>query len=408
MPSPAYDYQFLNDLHQRKRAHLEKDSPEPRHTHGFFLPRILEQWSELDIVKRAVRILSRFGVSTVLVSAETIGWKEYINFLNDTQRAGVAKAGKALREEFNIAGDSILESRIVSAIGAAGCGFERHQMIEFSDTRSEGAGDWCGMVQAAQEMGMDDKMADYPVWCDAYDNFEVQVTNPDAWYTHTHCLGRGDSHCRFVVKPFPEDEAKGETYYDTLRRHIDEERVKLEETSPDPSSSQGFGKPRAFEKFSPEEVFKRAVDIWTAICVSSIVATVKKTGWEKLINLMIEKQAPGFTEVAEQEKETIGIQGNDLRAAARMFSVCMAGCGYDDHQFIKYSEEQVEGFARSCPLVEAAERMGMGDDITEISHVCDSVHTANIQAVNPNARAIFTHCLGRGDKHCRFVIDEIE
>lgn len=401
-------YETLKRHRDEKRKGIEKVSPEPRHLKGFFKPRVLEAWSKEDILKRAVRILSRIGVGSVLIASESVGWERLINLIERKQGAGITEGGKAMRKEFGITGDTLIDCRIISATGSAGCGFERHQMIEFSDTHMEGAGDWCGMVLAAKELGMGDKMDDYRIWCDAYDNFEVHATNPNLWYVHTHCLGRGDRYCRYFVDLYEEGEGKGESYYETLKRHIDEKREEIERVAPEPPSLQGYAIPRVFEGLSNEEILKRAVRIWTRICVASIIIAADELGWEKFIDLVVEKQGPGFNDAALAMKRDFGVVGNTLRDAARLFNIGCAGCGYDKHHIIEFTDKRIEGVGESCPLIEAAKELGMENKVEEMSFWCDAYHNFDIHAISPNFWQVYTHCLGRGDKYCRFIIEKMD
>jgi hypothetical protein len=400
-------YQAVKGYRDEKRNQLEKVAPEPRNLKGFFLPRVLESRPKEEIGRRAVRTLSRHGIGSVVITAEQIGWEKLINLIEEKQGPYVTGAGKAMRKEFNVTGDTLVDCRIISAAGAAGCGFERHQMIEFTGTHMEGVGDWCGLVQAASELGMGDKIEKLSIWCDAYDNFEVHATNPNLWYVHAFCLGRGDRYCRYYVDLYKDTEGEGESYYHTLERHIQEKREEIEKTSPEPSSLQGYGLPRTLEDLSKEDIFKRAVKIWNHICVASMSIAAEALGWEKFLNLVGEKMGPGFTDAAVAMKRDFNITGHTLRDASRMFSIASSACGFDKHQIIDYSDKRIEGVAEWCPLVDSAKDLGMKDKIGEMSFWCDVYHNFDIHAVSPKFQQVYTHCLGRGDKYCRFVIEEV-
>ena len=397
-------YQNLKSLSAAKRKEVEKLAPRPKNLQGYFLPKTISGMPRKDLFKQGVRMVSRIGVGCIVVSAEKIGWEKFINTLHKTQGPGVEAAAKAMRKQYGVTGDTLLDARIISVAGAAGCGFERHQTIEFSGTHFEGYGDWCGMVQAADEMGLGDKLELMSVWCDTYDNSEVHATNKDLWYVHANCLGRGDKYCRYFVDLFPEKQQG--SFFEILKRHIEEKREELRKSYPEPSSAQGLGPLRVIEDVSEEVVYKEAVRIWNHICTATILAAAELLGWGEFLNLVSEKLKRGFTEAAGALKRDFDIIGYSLRDACRMYTGVSSACGFDKHHIIEYSDRRIEGVADWCPIIDSAKNLGAGKIVEEMSLWCDLYNNFNIHAVSPTSQQVFTHCLGRGDQYCRFIMEK--
>ena len=387
-----------------KRKELEKLAPRPQNLQAYFMPKAIVGVPKRDLFKQGVRILSRMGVGCILASAEKIGWEKFINTIYDRQRPYVEAAAKQMKAKYNVPGDTLMEARIISNIGAAGCGFERHQTIELSENHFEGYGDWCGMVQAANEMGLGDKLQLMSVWCDSYDNFEVHATNKDLWYVHANCIGRGDKYCRYFVDLFPEKQQG--SFFEILKRHIDEKCEELRKSYPEPSAVQGLGPPRVMEDVSEEEIYKNAVRIWNHICTATILAAAELLGWNTFLSIVSEKLKRGFTEAAGNLKRDFNVIGYSLRDGCRMYTGMSAACGFDKHHIIEYSDRRIEGVADWCPIIDSAKNLGAGKIVEEVSLWCDLYNNFNINAVSPTSQQIFTHCLGRGDQYCRFIIEK--
>jgi hypothetical protein len=99
-----------------------------------------------------------------------------------------------------------------------------------------------------------------------------------------------------------------------------------------------------------------------------------------------------------------GVIGSGLQEAANLASIGYKMLGFHNHQVVHYTLSLVEGIATDCPIIESARHLDMVSHAEEFSLWCDFFHSFQVQAVNPELKLIHTHCLGRGDSHCRFKI----
>jgi len=400
-------YQTINKHKHDKRKKIEKIEPEPTYLYGFMMSRELERWSKEDILRRGITTLSRIGFGLVVAAADEIGWERMINLIYGKQGKSVTEAAKAMMKQHNVTGNTRRDVRRLGYYGSEGCGFYKHQLIGYSDHRIEIASEWCPMVQAAIDVGLGDKCDELGLWCDAYDRLEAQAVNPGLWYSHHHCLGRGDKYCRLALD-FMDGPREGESFYQVLKRHRDETREEIKKTKPEPPALHGFHLLKEHEGWSKEHVLERAVGIMNRIAVNSIMIVVEELGLERFMNgLMAGRLGSGFTEVARKRRKEFGIGGDTLLDAAVIFSIGLAGCGFDTHRFIEFTTDRVEGIGETCPLVQVGKEIGVADKIGKLSLWCDAYANCEAHATNENISCVYTHCLGRGDKYCRFLIEHI-
>ena len=402
-------FQTLKSLRDERR----KSEPEPEFRMGMFTPQVTVGqtllgvgvgWEPMTILNRAVTIWARTAMPAILRGADELGWEKWILTLDQRQGETVTNAGKAFRKELGVTGNTLNDVLIVAAAGTSGCGFNWHRIAEFDAARNRvyGVGNGCPMINAARDMGVEDKCKQQSIWCDLYDYFETRASNPEIWYTHGFCLGRGDPMCGFVIHY--EKRKPGENLYQSLKRIQDEKRAEIGDVTK--YFVPGYRRPRVAEKWSQQELLEMGVRIWRRIAVASIIIGADSVGWEKVINGMNKVEGPRLTEITKNTAVKYGITGTTALDASLLMSLGMLGCGFDDHQVIHWTPKRVEGVARTCPIIESAKELKLADRLGEISLWCDAYRNFEVHGANEKFWVTHTHCLGRGDKLCRWVIDD--
>lgn len=399
---------------KRHRDEKRKSEPEPRFAMGCFLPQLTTGrtlvgigWDPIDILYQATRIWSRLARSGAIRAAEAVGWEKWILTMEARQSEGVKKAATDHRKELGVTGHDMAAVSAISAAGVPGCGFDWHRVTELTDKVMIGTADGCPVIQSAREMGMADSpaMEEISLCCDMYDNFETRATSPDVWFTHTHCLGRGDKYCKFFVD-YRKGPEPGENFYQTLKRLRDTKRKE----SPDPEKyfAPGYFNVQVLDRWSRQKNLELGVRCERRIAVGQVIMAADLNGWEKWINGMTEVEGPRLAEFARERAAKYGVTGSTALDASILHHLGMMGCGFDDHQVISCTAKRVEGVARSCPIVQSAKELGMEGSLGEISLWCDAYRNFEVHAANKNLWITHTHCLGRGDKLCRWIIEEMD
>jgi hypothetical protein len=397
-------YGTLRALRDERRRDLEAGAPAPEVLQGYARPVALAGWPREDFLWRSVMACVRVAIATVINAAEELGWRDFLNLLEDRQTVGMAKDVADLREEFHISGSTPLDINNLGTAHAKGCGFERHQLAEFSPGHVEGFADWCPMVEQMREMGFGQRIDQLYLWCNAFDSLYMHTAAPDVWYVHSSCLGRGDKYCRLTSDRFPEDDA-GQDFYGKLTRYSDQKRAELAQTRPEPPAIAGFSGPQFLDGWSREQLLANGVKVKFGIAVDTLLSAAGAMGWEKLIDLVDSEQTWGLSQAALVAKKDFGISGHTRREAAALAMVGYQMLGFWNHQLIRFSEDGTEGVADWCPIVARAQRAELTEKLDEMSLWCDFYHNHQVHAVNEGCQLTHTHCLGRGDAYCRFVID---
>jgi len=399
-------YQTLKGRRDEKR----KSAKEPEFIFGYFLPQLTTGrtlaglgWDPLDVLKQGSWTWTRMGMSAILRGAQALGWEKWLNALEKRQQTGVTEAARDFRKELGLTGSGIGDVSVISAAGTAGCGFDWHRVTEQSENLMTGVADGCPMIQGAREMGFGNapELELLSLWCDTYDNFETRATSPDVWFTHTHCQGRGDKLCKFLID-YRKD-AQKTSWFATLKNLLDVKRKESPEL--EEYYAPGYWAPRAVEHWNQEKLYQLGVAIWRRITVAQVLVAAENIGMENWINGMTENEGPRIRQRIQEMGVKYGVVGSNALDASVLMHLGMMGCGFDDHQVTYFSSNQVEGVARTCPLVESAKELGMEDSLEEMSLWCDACRNYEVSAINKDITCTFTHCLARGDKLCRWIIE---
>lgn len=400
-------YQELNEIRKQR---VKEVKAEPRLLQGSMMPTTAANWAETPMDRDLLggQIWMKIALATMINLTEAIGWEKYLNLIDSEQRKSKDKGykgAKNLIKQYNILGDNVMSAVSTMVSHAMGAGFYHHMHTLISEKLIEAFGGWCPMVEAVRDMGFSHKpeAQDVPLFCDGFDDLNTQIVNPNIWMTHSHCPLRGDKYCRFYIQEL-DGPPQGDNYYQKVKGINDQKRKEVEEKMPEPDYFQGITPPRFMEKLTPEYIAADGVLSWGRIAQETITLAANAIGWEKFINLVASEQSWGYEQLALKMRAEHNIQENRLRSAGIAVAYNYLTLGFENHHIIEFTDERVEGIGHECPIVESAKRMEMEDKIEDMSLWCDCFHNHAVHAVNSKFQLTHTHCLGRGDKYCRFVI----
>jgi hypothetical protein len=396
------DYQTLKSRRDAERVEMEKIAPEPKTFLGRFVPFSFVGRDKADIYRKQLHAATKISMSTLVNVAGVVGWEKLINGIHKIQSPAVTRKAEKIAREHGFTGEKTIDAMATTGVYAMGAGFDRHTYTVITDSHGEGYADWCPQTEALQEMELFDEAGELHHWCDAMDRAIMAGACKDSFYLHTHCPGAGDRYCRWVIKDEDEKRWNTDNPYQVLKELKAERREYIEEKEPEPIKIKPLGSAYLMEK-TPAEIALAGAKTKFSIATEVLFTCAHLLGWEKLINLVSKKQSLGFTKAALERKREFDIDGNSLRDAATMAPMGYTGV-FDTHTINQYTEDRIEGVGKSCPMVDAAKEMGLENDIEDLSLWCDFYHNFNVHAVNEDFNLTHTHCLGRGDKHCRFVI----
>ena len=399
------DYQMLKNRRDEERAEMEKVSPEPRALSGRIIPHAFAGWPKADIYYRQFFSATKIAMTTLVNTAEKVGWKSLINAVHKLQGPKATAKAKGVADEYGFTDGTVMDGIKIIKQSSIGCGFNRHFSTMGDESYSEGYADWCPQIEALHEMGHGEKAGELHYWCDSYDRFQMRAGNEDAFYTHTHCIGcpeEGDRHCRSTLKTYDREKWDTEDPYETLKEIRVEQREYLENKEIEPRKFHTFV-PEFVMELSDLEVQKRGAKTKFGIAVDIILIGAHLLGWKDFINTIAEKQAYGFRKAAADRKREFNVVGDALEDASAVAAMGYIGW-FDTHQIVDFKPDRIEGCGQTCPLVDTAKAMGLEDNMEDMSLWCDFYHNFNVKAVHPERNLTHTHCLGRGDKQCRFVI----
>lgn len=355
----------------------------------------------VETLMKGVDEWTRIAMATIVSAAEEIGMAEFIDKLDKYQRDVNKIRAAELKEQFNIEGNSSASCVNLMVAWAKGDLFEWHRHPIVSEHNLFGIGTYCPQVRAMEEMELMHKAQDIRLWCDAYDGLIAGAFNEDVRMIHAHCPCSGDNYCLFYI--FEEQKDKSLKYSEHIYNGNAKKRDELG-PNPEPDYFEGVAMPRYVEGMDPIAIFKDGVTTKCAIAMESMVVAIKVLGMEKWLEICENDHSRGYSQTAMKMKKTYDRVGNDVRDGANLVAINMAQAGFDAHNIIKYDGESVETVSTQCPIVDAANRLGLTEVLEDMSLWCDFYHNHFVHTSNKKHNLTFTHCLGRGDKYCRCMI----
>jgi hypothetical protein len=197
-----------------------------------------------------------------------------------------------------------------------------------------------------------------------------------------------------------------ENVFENLKVNMEKERQELEKASPQPKNLSGFFIPGMFgEGMNPEanlDLAKRGCMAITGIGLAMAIIIAEEIGWEKFINLWCEKAGPGATLVGENLRKMLSVTGHSMVDMQILSVAGGSGAGFATGWDYEWSNRRTVGTQAHCDMIEACQRMGMGDKVGELRFWCDSYDSFQAKATNEDAWFSHGCCEGIGDKNCRW------
>jgi len=368
---------------------------------------------------------TKVSISTIILAAEKLGWKEYIDLLGKYQFPAQIDRAEEIAKKYHIPKDTFAGFIMTAILWGQGCGFDLSetgcQPIYSQHELSWNMGDKCPQIDALEEMGLVDKSENLYIWCDAYDDMICSPNGKPGWYSHLKCCGmKGCDHCASYMHDMDyfgtrdilnekEGESHGEDYYGKIMR-MKKRAMELYESHPEVKNwraapfTDNFIQGYKYETFTPVERAKDGTDLKSRIAMESIIVAAKAMGWENFINASEEMLSWGFSQGAKDAKAWTGVRLSDMMSACELVSSMFFMLGFDDHQITEYNSQHVTGFAPRCKAYEIVDRLGLLGDAKDFHLWCDFYHNFFVQQLNPDYRITFTHCLLNGDPECKFEI----
>ncbi len=405
----ANTYAALKENRDKERARLEGVSPEPAATLGVLRTPNVARYSQEALYQEGTMIWTRIATSIIVTVADALGYETFINLLDEYQRPANMRLAKELLDEHDFPVDPSSAFALL-LLWSQGCLFNDYRANRRSIKSSvpgamSEAADWCPQVQAMKELGEADRLGELQTWCEAYDNLIMQAVNPNGYFTYLDCIGKeGGRYCVTYIKD--EADPPGANYYEKVK-NLQEARLEQKDTLlPRPWRTWPFLMPRAYEQLevAPAVRAKAGTFIKARIAMDNLIIGAHALGWEKLLDLIFTEHTKGFANCSTDLRSYFGIVGDDIVNAGLALASSLYMMGYDGHSLIQFDDEGAEGVATRCKLVDTAKNLGMADEIEDLSLWCDYHHNHVIHAINPEFQVTHTHCLGRGDKYCRFCL----
>lgn len=413
-------YEELKQIYEAKRAEIG-DLPEQEKLYGARVAQTVNRrHTKVQNWKYGTHAWTKVSMSTIILAAEKMGWKRYIDLLGKYQLPAQRDHAKEVAEKYKIPQDTFAGFMMTAILWGQGCLFDMTetgcQPIFNQHECSWNMGDKCPQIDALEQMGIVDKAENLYIWCDAYDDMICSPNYNKGWYSHLKCTGmKGCDHCASYMHEMDEvpekspDESRGDNYYEKIMKMKEVSR-KLYDSHPETKYwrasplTDNFINGVKYETFTPEESAEDGTVIKARIAMESMVIAAKEMGWDNFINASEEMLSWGFSQGAKDAKAWIGIKLSDMMSACELVSSIFFLLNFKDHQITEYDSNHVCGFAPTCKIHDIIDNLGLLDDAKEAHLWCDFYHNFFVKELNPNYRITFTHCLCNGDPECKFEI----
>jgi hypothetical protein len=398
----------LKEKNSAARTEVEKVRKAPEEFLGLMKPGNLGKYSLTDIYRMGTFMWTKVSMTSILISAEELGWKEYINLLGKYQRPVQKARIDMLSEKYNIPKNYVGYSNMAH-IWAKGCMFDvaRHAGRSFqSDTATAMCNDRCPQIEALREMDLQ-MLKECPrlyYWCDAYDNMFLGHVNDHCWYSHVSCLFEEDKKWCISYMRDTNSPVKEETYFDKIVDLNGIARDKLDELAPAPEQGLYPLTWRNVEDVDMTKISRDGPLTKGGIAMESILCAVKGMGWERFLNLCAEKLDKGYFKALQDARDWAGVNGNGMDAALLCLTSIMFAMDFESHTVPNFGPDGAELVAPHCKIIDVVQKMGLEDLGEDMCLWCDFYFNYAVKCVNPDMRVHFTHCLGKKDGFCRAVL----
>lgn len=367
------------------------------------------------------------GFSAIMACAakKEIGIRRFIELADNTQRTLVATVAKDYYAgELGLTEDSLENFLTVTNLGITGAGFDYEVLAEDTETRCVLEANRCPLVDYANMVGYengDPAMDDLSLWCDTYDNFESEAVTPSQGLIHSHCIGKGDKYCRIICETIDPEEARedDEHIYDYTARMRKAQQTKrpggpwvMDNKSPDvivDMIRDFVGSSVQVQSQIAPTLYDRkrhGSELQGRIGAASVLMAGKLMGWDEFIQVIPDKHGLALRKAAQEKREAIGITESSASDAATLHLALTKGQEFESLKIDSENTNRVEGSCSKCPIVQWGEESGLGDETNHLMAWCTAARTQEAQVIASDLTHTYTHCIGRGDDACRWVIEK--
>lgn len=413
-------YEELKKIYEEKRSEIGDLAEQERLYGQRVAGTVNRRHSKIENFRYGTHAWTKISMSTVILAAEKLGWKEYIDLLGKYQLPAQREHAREVAEKYHMPVDTFAGFMMTAILWGQGCLFDMTETgCQPIFSQHDGAwnmGDKCPQIDALEQMGLVDKAENLYIWCDAYDDMICSPNYDKGWYSHLKCCGmKGCDHCASYMHEMAEvpekepGETRGDNYYNKIME-MKKVSQKLYDAHPAVKNwratplTDSFINGLKYETFTPEESAKDGTVIKGRIAAESMVIAAKAMGWDNFINASEEMLSWGFSQGAKDAKAWAGIKLSDMFSACELVSTMFYMLNFEDHQITEYDENHVAGFAPTCKMYDNVKRLGLLEDAKDMHLWCDFYHNFFVQELNPDYRITFTHCLCNGDPECKFEI----
>ena len=99
---------------------------------------------------------------------------------------------------------------------------------------------------------------------------------------------------------------------------------------------------------------------------------------------------------------------DELKTFERVTAIGITGCGFEYEIDAGITDDKYIAVQYKCPIVEYGQAANLGEAAESVINWCSAARTYEAQAIDKNIKHTYTHCLGKGHKICRWVIEKQE
>jgi hypothetical protein len=371
---------------------------------------------------------NRIGMATVAHSIQESGGQEFLGTLWKYEYPFIKNQCGQVMEKYGIKGESASVANLVQLALIWGFGYDWHVPNITKEHYIEAYGLWCPLVQALDEMGIQDGADAIPNWCDMFSTQIGQAVADNIFVCHAYCPMRGDRMCRtsFVELEDGPHFDEGNIYQEVVRL----KKMVRSKLTPIPLEDIVEPLPPFFDSFEPEAVAKDAVMLLGRCTCHSIIAAAELMGWDRFLDILNEKHSRGYKYAAMKLRADLFVSGSGLADAASFLVFINESMGFSGREIVVKSPDRIEIVGGRCPMAEAADDCGAGSAggaggagsaggtgsaggaggaggaAREASRWCDYYQNIPLKLFGEGYSCIHSHCPLRGDKECRAVLSK--
>ena len=380
---------------------------------GMLRPGNIADKSLQEIYRYGTWMCTKLAMTSIMVAAEELGWKTYVDLLGKYQLPAQSKRIDMLCEKYGITKEDYQGYALMAHTWAKGCMFDvaAHGGRTFlTDDATSMCNDRCPQIEALREMDLEGlkEVPNMYIWCDTYDNMFLGHMNDHCWYSHCSCVMDPNGWCMSYMRDEHEPQVRTDSLYDDLKSRNDYVRQNIVPQMPKPNVDTLFPFTwRPVENVDMTAIAKDGPDTKGSIAYESILTAIKGMGIERWLEIMEEKCGKGFEKAAQDARFWANINGREVRDAILTVATNMFALDYNTHIMANFNLEQGIVEAPSCKIINWAKDCNLEDSGKDMCAFCQWYWKKVVQGVNPDIDINFTHCVAH-DGFCRAVIEKRE